>query len=176
MWAAVARTWQSPLAYLALSGAAVAAVRSFIMITIIFTAVILNRPAFSQRNSCYRGVAHSRSSMPQSLIDAGFQMSFAATRGIDRLLRSPRPALQHVQRLGRAVYALPLLMFIVAAAMTTFFASLAVDPFAAYHFHRIALYSMLGNVRRAAGCVLRCHADGADGTAGPAVRAGKPCR
>jgi competence protein ComEC len=140
-WAAVAAIGIAG-AYLALSGAAVAAVRSFIMITVMFTAVILNRPALSLRNLAISALLILLV-MPQSLVDAGFQMSFAATAALIAFYET-RPAIQMFAAWPR-LYAVPLLMVIDAAA-TTFFASLAVDPLAAYHFHRIALYSMLGNV------------------------------
>ncbi|HKJ61968.1 MAG TPA: ComEC/Rec2 family competence protein, partial [Hyphomicrobiales bacterium] len=38
------------------------------------------------------------------------------------------------------------LIFLIEISLTTFFASLAVDPLAAYHFHRVAIYSVIGNL------------------------------
>ena len=42
--------------YLALSGAAIAAVRSYIMIAVVFLAILLNRPALSLRNVALAGL------------------------------------------------------------------------------------------------------------------------
>jgi competence protein ComEC len=128
--------------YLAISGAAVTAVRAFIMIAIVFIAVMLNRPAVSQRNLAIAALL-ILAVMPQSIVDAGFQMSFAATAALIAFYESrARPRLF---RGWPAIIAVPL-VFMVEAALTTLVAGLAADVFAAYHFHRIAIYSVIGNI------------------------------
>jgi competence protein ComEC len=141
MWAGIGALLVAT-AYLAISGSAVAAVRSYIMVAIVFAAIILNRPALSQRNLAIAALL-ILAAMPQSVTDAGFQMSFAATAALIAYFesRSPLPRLSS----WPAFIALPV-TFVIADAMTTLLAGAAVDPFSAYHFHRIALYSVLGNL------------------------------
>ncbi len=79
-WAAVAALLVAS-GYLVISGAAVTAVRSYIMIAIMFAAIILNRPALSLRNVAFSALVILAVS-PESLMDAGFQMSYAATAAL----------------------------------------------------------------------------------------------
>ena len=65
------------LGYLLISGAAFATVRSYIMISIMFLAVLLDRPALALRNVALAALL-ILVLWPESLFDAGFQMSFAA--------------------------------------------------------------------------------------------------
>jgi competence protein ComEC len=64
-------------AYLLISGAAFATVRSTIMIAIMFLAVLLDRPALALRNVILAATL-ILVAFPESLFDVGFQMSFAA--------------------------------------------------------------------------------------------------
>ena len=141
MWAGIGALIVAT-AYLAISGSAVAAVRSYIMVAIVFAAIILNRPALSQRNLAIAALL-ILVSMPQSLTDAGFQMSFAATAALIAYFES-RPPVRPPSS-WPAFIALPA-MFVFADLITTLLAGAAVDPFSAYHFHRIAIYSVLGNL------------------------------
>ncbi len=74
-WAAAALF--SAFAYLLISGAAFATVRSTIMIAIMFLAVLLDRPALALRNVILAATL-ILIVFPESLFDVGFQMSFAA--------------------------------------------------------------------------------------------------
>jgi competence protein ComEC len=141
IWAAIGALVIASI-YLAISGAAVSAVRAYIMVSIIFIAVMLSRPAISLRNLAIAALL-ILAAMPQSVVDVSFQMSFAATAALIAFYecRSSRRVFEH----WPAFAALPLL-FLSDIAMTTLLASLAVDPFAAYHFHRLAVYSVLGNI------------------------------
>ncbi len=69
--------------YLLLSGANVATERAFIMVAVMLGAVLLDRRALSLRS-----VAISATILllvkPESLLEPGFQMSFAATVALDR--------------------------------------------------------------------------------------------
>lgn len=140
-WAAVAALGVAT-GYLIISGAAVSAVRSYIMVAVIFGAIILNRPVLSLRNVAFSALI-ILALWPESLLHAGFQMSFAATAGLIAFYEM-RPPLRGPAFLPRWA-ALPL-MLVFEAAMTALLASTAVDPIGAYQFHRIAVYSVLGNV------------------------------
>src|SRR6185437_16523783 len=63
--------------YLALSGAAVPTVRSWIMMSIVLLAVMLDRPALTVRNVALAALAILVVA-PDSLFDPSFEMSFAA--------------------------------------------------------------------------------------------------
>jgi competence protein ComEC len=67
--------------YLALSGAAVPTVRSWIMMSIVLVAVMLDRPALTMRNVALAALAILVVA-PESLFDVSFQMSFAAVVGL----------------------------------------------------------------------------------------------
>lgn len=71
----------SAICYLAISGGAFATVRSALMIVIIFGAVILDRPALALRNVAVAAFI-ILALFPESLLDAGFQMSVAAVTAL----------------------------------------------------------------------------------------------
>ena len=75
-WAAVV-AMLGAVAYLLISGSSFATVRSTIMISIMFLAVLLDRPALALRNVVLAAIL-ILIVFPESLLDVGFQMSFAA--------------------------------------------------------------------------------------------------
>jgi competence protein ComEC len=131
--------------YLALSGASIAAVRSYLMIAVVFLAILLNRPALSLRNIALAGFL-ILIVLPDSLIDVSFQMSFAATAaliaGYERFGRYLHFEVKSVRErlLWQPVYLLG------GVLLTTATAGLAVEPFSAYHFHNLTSYAALGNL------------------------------
>jgi competence protein ComEC len=131
--------------YLALSGAEVATQRSYIMIAIVFAAVILGRPALSPRNLALAALLVMAWS-PEAVLGPSFQMSFAAVAALvawferrSAAARPPPPAsrLERAWRWAAAAAAI--------AIMTTLIAGMATAPFAAYHFHRTTPYALAGN-------------------------------
>jgi competence protein ComEC len=87
---------------------------------------------------------------PESVAEPGFQMSFAAVAGLiagweiwrerERLhLAEPSPSfiVRGARKTARAF---------AGIALTTLIASLATAPFAAFHFQRLAAYSLAGNL------------------------------
>ncbi|MGO9486672.1 MAG: ComEC/Rec2 family competence protein [Rhodomicrobium sp.] len=131
--------------YVALAGAAIAAVRSYIMIAVVFFAILLNRRALSLRNVALAGL-FILIVLPDSLIDLSFQMSFAATAaliaGYERFGRYLHFDAKNVRErlLWQPVY------IVGGTLLTTATAGLAVEPFSAYHFHNLTPYSALGNL------------------------------
>ena len=131
--------------YLGLSGAAIATQRAFLMMAIVFTAILLDRPAFTLRNvalaACVILVL-----FPESLTDVSFQMSFAAVTALiavyERIERrsSHRAAALPLRVLSRTGW------YMTGIALTTLVASIAVAPFAAFHFHQLAQYGLLANL------------------------------
>ncbi|HUF55541.1 MAG TPA: ComEC/Rec2 family competence protein, partial [Thermohalobaculum sp.] len=135
-------------AYLALSGATVATQRAFVMAAVAFVAVLLDRPAITLRAL---GVAAAvvLALRPVSLLEVGFQMSFAATAALVagyealrelRRRRAPRPAAP-----GRRVLR-ALALYGGALLFTSFVAGLATAPYAAFHFNRATPWGLIANL------------------------------
>lgn len=126
------------LFYLLLSGANVATERAFLMITVVLGAVLLDRRALTLRTAALAG-ALLLALRPESLLEPGFQMSFAATLALiagfgalDRLMAAmPWP------RIAR-----PLLTLVASSAI----GGLATAPYAAAHFNRFADLGLLANL------------------------------
>lgn len=131
--------------YLLLSGGSVATQRAFIMAAIMLVAVLLDRPAITLRNVAIAALV-VLAMTPEALVGAGFQMSFAATIGLVAAYEAVRSA-----RRGRGpLFRSGVLRFTVGAVaglvFTALIAGLATGPFAAFHFNRVAVYGLIGNV------------------------------
>jgi competence protein ComEC len=134
------------LGYLLISGSSVATLRSAIMVAIMFFAILIDRPAIAMRNVALAALI-LLVSMPETLLDAGFQMSFAAVICLvatyevirDRLGLEPdvEVAQSAVRRVGG---------FFGGIVLSTLIASIAVSPFAIYHFHQTQQYAIAANL------------------------------
>ncbi len=123
--------------YLALSGGSVATERAFIMVSVMFVAILLNRRALTLRAVAMAAVIVLVLT-PEALIGPGFQMSFAATTALVAVFGALR---------GRSWHQIPKpLQKIGAVVLSSFVAGLATAPFAAAHFNQIAHYGLLANV------------------------------
>jgi competence protein ComEC len=127
--------------YLQISGSAVATERAYIMVSVMLVGVLLNRPAIT-----LRAVALAATLLlvvrPESLMQAGFQMSFAATTALVASFET----LKHVQfwqslQFGHRRWAQPVL----ALVFSSFIAGAATAPFAAYHFNQFAQFGLIAN-------------------------------
>jgi competence protein ComEC len=147
-WAALAALAVG-LVYLALSGGNVATIRAYVMAAVMFTAILIDRPAISLRNLAIAAFI-VLALQPESVAEPGFQMSFAAVAGLiagweawrdrERLnlsQPSPSPIVRGAKLTGRAL---------AGIGLTTLIASLATAPFAAFHFQKLAAYSLAGNL------------------------------
>lgn len=135
-------------AYLVISGASVPAIRSFIMGCVAFGAILLDRPAITMR-----GLALAAFIVvllyPESVLEPGFQMSFAATMALAALfearrggarepaLPTPGPIIGLLQMSVRGIGGVLLISLV---------AGLATDPFAIDHFQRFSLYALPANL------------------------------
>lgn len=148
LWPAIAlrwpiRKWAAVVAlaagafYLALSGGNVATERAFVMVAVMFVAVLFDRRAVTLRAVAMAAVI-ILAFRPEVLTEPGFQMSFAATTalvaafGALRDWRGPKPPR----------WAQPVLAVVISSAV----AGLATAPVAAAHFNRIADYGLLANL------------------------------
>lgn len=131
--------------YLAATGASVPAQRAFIMTAAAMGAVLLDRPAFTMRSLAAAAVGVTLLA-PESVLEAGFQMSFAATAALVAWFEARRPP-PPLPSPGWIVTALDRLWSGVRGALfVSLVAGLAVDPIAAYHFQRFSLYGLPANL------------------------------
>ena len=136
--------------YLAISGNEVASQRSYLMLAIMFIAVLLDRPALSLRNVAIAALA-IMTVEPSSLLSAGFQMSFLAVTGLLSFFafrRSEETTPQPPRRRSHwPVYLVKLgVRWLAIMGATTLIAGLCTGPVAAYHFNRISTYSLVANL------------------------------
>lgn len=144
-WAAVAATLAA-LGYLLISGGAFATVRAWVMISIMFLAILLDRPALALRNVAVSALI-ILVVLPESLLDVGFQMSFAAVVSLVAAYEAyGRWRAGTRERGPRPGAATGVVLFLGAIIATTLIASAAVAPFAAYHFHKSQQYAVLANL------------------------------
>jgi competence protein ComEC len=127
--------------YLVMSGAATPATRAFIMLAVMLIAILFDRPAISMRSV---GLAAAIILLlePETLIEPGFQMSFAAVVALVAVAEWERTR-------ARAESVLPLpsvRRYMRAIATTSFVGSVATAPYAAFHFDRATHYAVLGNL------------------------------
>ncbi|MDQ0327301.1 competence protein ComEC [Rhodopseudomonas julia] len=134
--------------YLSISGGNVATIRAFVMIAVMLTAVFLDRPALSLRNLAIAAFVVV-ALQPESVLEPGFQMSFLAVAALVAAWEAwrdrPRHDLAEPAR-GLARLLRRPIVAIGTVGLTTLVAGLATSPFAAFHFGRLASYSLLGNL------------------------------
>jgi competence protein ComEC len=141
-WAAAA-AMLAGFAYLMISGAAFATVRSAIMISIMFLAVLLDRPALALRNVILAATL-ILVLFPESLFDVGFQMSFAAVLALVSIYEALRARALWTSLMERTSSRIA--VFFAGIVLSTLIASAAVAPFAAYHFHKSQQYAVIANL------------------------------
>lgn len=148
-----AKKWAAGIAmalaggYLALSGASVPAQRSFLMIALVFLAILLDRAPYTMRIIAISALAILMLA-PESVADPSFQMSFAAVvaliaayRGVEEAeRRRGRPFIMRDTVGGRVLY------IVASALLASVVAGLATAPFAAFHFNRVAVYGVAANM------------------------------
>ncbi|MEQ1616827.1 MAG: ComEC/Rec2 family competence protein [Terricaulis sp.] len=134
--------------YLVISGGSVPALRAFVMACVAFGAILLDRPAISMRGLALAALVVVLI-FPESVLEPGFQMSFAATMALVALfemmkraphepaLPTPGPIIGALNWATRGIGAVLLISFV---------AGIATDPFAIYHFQRFSLYALPANL------------------------------
>jgi len=125
--------------YLALSGGNVATERAFIMVSVMFAAVLVDRRAITLRAVAVAALI-VLTLRPEALYGPGFQMSFAATTALVAVFGAMRRAPGSKGRWPKW------LRFIGGVALSSFVAGLATAPFAAAHFNQVPHYGLIANV------------------------------
>lgn len=143
-WAAAAALFGAGF-YLVISGAATPATRAFVMLAAMLVAIILDRPALSMRSLAFAAVI-VLFARPESLLEPGFQMSFAAVASLIAVAEWERSR----PRSGEGRTGIPVFRsagrYLRGIAMTSFVGSIATMPYAAFHFDRATHYAVLGNL------------------------------
>lgn len=138
--------------YLVISGAAVAAQRSFIMIAVMLIALLFDRAALTMRNLAIAAIIVILIA-PHEVVGPSFQMSFAATAALISFYGwwSERSA----RRQGAAVPAeRPLVLRLAAKASfyaagiaaTSLIAGVATALYGVWHFHRLSPLGLVANL------------------------------
>ena len=129
--------------YLLMSGMAIPAQRAFIMTTVILIGVLFNRQAISLRMVSFAALTILVLE-PQTLVSVSFQMSFAAVYALVAFYETYAAKLAALAPKHNIL--LKIIWYLCGIVIGDFIASLATLPFALYHFHRVAVYTSLGNL------------------------------
>ena len=123
--------------------------------SIVLIAVMLDRPALTKRNVALAALAILVVA-PESLFDASFEMSFAAVVALvalyEWLSKRKRDGLRYVNPYWAALQR--------GLGLFAGVASIAIAPFALYHFHRMTHYGLIANLLGAPLVSLVDHANG----------------
>ena len=141
-WAA-ALTIVGIFAYTLITGASLPTLRSFLMTAVVLIAVMLDRTAISLRLVMAAGLALLLF-MPESLLGASFQMSFAAVIALIAAYESSRAWTRRQRVEGGKLRRIAL--YAGGLVATSLIAGLATAPFAALHFNRFAVYQLAANL------------------------------
>ena len=126
-------------AYFGLSGGAVATQRSFVMIAVMLVAVLVDRRAISLRTLAIAALI-VLVLQPESLLQPGFQMSFAATAALVAAFGALRDAPDDHRRLPGW------LRPVAALALASLVAGAATAPYGAAAFNKLSGYGLLANM------------------------------
>lgn len=149
-WAAVAGL-ASAAGYFAITGDSIATQRAFIMISLVFIAVLVERTAISMRTLAW-AAAIVLLVNPESMLGASFQLSFAAVAALiaayegwgTRWLQTLRTRDDDATPSSRVLRILAI--YLGGILLTTVIATAATAPLLAYNFNRLASYGLIGNL------------------------------
>lgn len=133
--------------YILISGGAVSAIRSWIMISIMLVAVLFDRPSISLRNVALSALVILVVT-PSAVTGPGFQMSFAATLALvagyghwrERPSRDMLPITMRTRSLTLVGG------FFGGLLLSSLIGGLSTMIYSAGHFHRLAAYGLVGNI------------------------------
>lgn len=141
-WAAIG-AMLGAIAYTLLSGAALPTLRALTMVMLALIAVLLDRRAITLRSVAWAALA-LLILWPESLLDPGFQMSFAAVTALVAAFEHLAPKLGQWRRDAGTMKVI--LLWLAGTMAASLVAGLGSSLFAAYHFNRIAEYSLIANL------------------------------
>ncbi len=124
--------------YLMLCWGSISALRAFIMTSIVFLAILIDRKAITLRSVAIAATG-ILIFLPESLLTPSFQLSFAAVTGIVAFYQSIKPSYSNnlFKKITR---------FFVGIFLTTVIATTVTIPFTIYHFQQISIHGLWVNV------------------------------
>ncbi len=131
--------------YLLISGCEAPAVRSWIMLSMMFAAVLVDRPALSMR-SVALAAAIILLAEPESLTEPGCEMSFAAVIGLIALAEWQQAWRAAHPGEGENTVLRRLWRYAAGIAVTSIVAGLATAPIAIFHFDRASPFGIIANL------------------------------
>lgn len=140
-WAAVGALLGSTF-YLLISGCEAPAVRSWVMLAIMFVAILVDRPALSMR-SVMLAMTFVILITPENVLDPGCQMSFAAVIGLIALAewQQAHRGESEQKTLWRRAW-----RYVLGICVTSTIAGLATAPIAIFHFDRASPFGIIANL------------------------------
>lgn len=141
-WAAIAAII-SVSGYLLVSGLAVSAIRAYIMIVMVLTAVCFDRTVISLRNVSIAAIVILLI-LPESLFSASFQMSFAAVTAL----------VACYEKMGRKLFIFSEktnvltvgFLYFLGVALTSLIATFATSVFSVFHFGQFSIAGIVVNL------------------------------
>ncbi|WP_348271261.1 ComEC/Rec2 family competence protein [Rhizobium sp. Leaf384] len=131
--------------YILISGGAVSAVRSWIMIVIMLVAVFFDRPSISLRNVAVAALVILAVD-PSSVSGPGFQMSFAATLAlVAGYARWRQRKVKGGRRGGNEILA-GVRSFLAGLFLSSLMGGVSTMVYSAAHFNQLPAYGLLGNM------------------------------
>ena len=124
--------------YLVLAGRDMATERAFVMVAVVLVAVLLDRQAMSVRAVAIAALI-VLGMRPEALLNAGFQMSFAASLALV-VVFGRLSGEAAVRRLPRWLSVVGMLL------LASFVAGMSTAPYAAANFNRVAHYGLIANL------------------------------
>ena len=125
--------------YLALSGGNVATERAFIMVAVMFVAVLVERRAVTLRSVAVAALI-VLTLRPEALYGPGFQMSFAATTALVAAYGAMRGRSWSPSRWPAWA------QVVGGVAVSSFVAGMATAPISAAHFNQVPHYGLVANI------------------------------
>ncbi len=138
------------VAYFLISGQSIPTQRAVLMISVLFTAIMIERSALTLRNVAMAALI-ILILRPESLLSAGFQMSFAAVTALIITYQYARnwdpfkPKGNAHKPVISSSWFKPL-YYLGGIWLTSIIATLATAPFAIYHFHSVSYMGPVGNM------------------------------
>ncbi len=134
---AIICAWFGLIFYLCISGISIATLRAFLMASLVFVATLLGRGILSLRNAVLAFLIIFLLN-PYAVMNAGFQLSFAAIFGLVWFFDDK----QYTKR----TYIRKIFHYICLLFTTAFIATIFTLPFIIAHFGYIPIYSLIGNI------------------------------
>lgn len=137
-WAAFVALLVSYL-YLEIAGSPLSAERAFLMVSLIFIAIILDRNPAPMRSVALSAVIIICLT-PEAVLSSSFQLSYSATAA---LIASYEWGVSRMRTSGFGLQTL--LWYFMAVVLTSLVAWLGTEPFIIYNFNQFSSYSLIAN-------------------------------